>query len=437
MRSSEFVTEYRDRMYQYIKGVLPAWPDYVLKDYVYRVLARGNYKKDELNRDGILKLIKNIGLSPDTKWQLVPNMKFTMDMWTPEFQKLFRERIRDVSADKTDSPRDAERHATQSNLAGKEGGVRKEPVLLLKYPNGYFLLEGWHRTTQHFLKYPDGYTGPAYVAVANNVTEEKIFESAYEEAWELISQPVPEIQTFVKDLGLLQNKESAEKISPLINAVAEKQIPASSIPKLKNLANKGNDAQTLQSIIKISGQPNAAEQYAKLMKARDAGEKRNRGYDVSGLVNSVKSGNYEAPVLLQLPTGLYVIGGRTRLYAALALNVPAKVKIISADTFKQKLDEVPLPPDWDPAQMDMRQTFGNRLRYALDRARRIGGGSSRVVMTIEYQGRPTALKVAKNAKGLAQNEAEVEILADGYAGRLPIVIPLIDFDRENPRPTWI
>jgi hypothetical protein len=269
MRSREFVTEYRDRMYQYIKSVLPAWPDYVLKDYVYRVLARGNYKKDELNRDGILKLIKNIGLSPDTKWQLVPNMKFTMDMWTPEFQKLFSERIRDVSAGKTDSSRDTQRHATQSNLAGKEGGVRKEPVLLLKHPNGYTLLEGWHRTTQHFLKYPNGYTGPAYVAVANVV------------------------------------------------------------------------------------------------------------------------------------------------------------------------NEAPLPPDWDPAQMDMRQTFGNRLRYALDRARRIGGGSSRVVMTIEYQGRPTALKVAKNAKGLAQNEAEVEILADGYAGRLPIVIPLVDYDRENPRPTWI
>jgi hypothetical protein len=104
---------------------------------------------------------------------------------------------------------------------------------------------------------------------------------------------------------------------------------------------------------------------------------------------------------------------------------------------REFVKEAPLPPDWDPEQLNMRQTFGNRLRYALDRARRIGGGSSRVVMTIDYQGRPTALKVAKNAKGLAQNEAEVEILADGYAGRLPIVIPLIDFDRENPRPTWI
>jgi hypothetical protein len=29
-------------------------------------------------------------------------------------------------------------------------------------------LEGWHRTIQHFARYPDGYVGPAYVAVAQS-----------------------------------------------------------------------------------------------------------------------------------------------------------------------------------------------------------------------------------------------------------------------------
>lgn len=101
------------------------------------------------------------------------------------------------------------------------------------------------------------------------------------------------------------------------------------------------------------------------------------------------------------------------------------------------ITEVPLPSDWDPEQLSLRQTFKDRLRYALDRAKRLGGGSSRVAMTIEYQGRPTVLKVAKNAKGLAQNEAEIEILLDGYTGRLPIVIPLIDHDKANKRPVWL
>lgn len=103
----------------------------------------------------------------------------------------------------------------------------------------------------------------------------------------------------------------------------------------------------------------------------------------------------------------------------------------------QILDEVPLPPDWDPEQLNLRQTFKNRLKYALDRAKRLGGGSSRVAMTIEYEGRPTALKVAKNLKGLAQNEAEIEILDDGYLGNLPIIIPLIDYDKANARPVWL
>jgi hypothetical protein len=101
------------------------------------------------------------------------------------------------------------------------------------------------------------------------------------------------------------------------------------------------------------------------------------------------------------------------------------------------LSEVPLPPDWDPEKLNLRQTYKDRLKYALDRAKRLGGGSSRVAMTIEYEGRPTALKVAKNAKGLAQNEAEIEILEDYYVGKLPIVIPLIDYDKANNRPVWL
>ena len=47
------------------------------------------------------------------------------------------------------------------------------------------------------------------------------------------------------------------------------------------------------------------------------------------------------------------------------------------------------------------------------------------------------LKIAKNNKGLAQNEAELEVLADGYLGKMDIVIPLVDYDKENPTPIWI
>jgi len=170
-----------------------------------------------------------------------------------------------------------------------------------------------------------------------DVAEGSLNEASSDEAWELVGQPVPEIQQFVKQMGYGNDEQSIAKITSIIDRVSSTQIPATSIPKLKNLANKGNDAQTLKAIQQISGRPDAEQQYTKLMQARDAGEGRNR--DVSGYIQYVKSGNYDPPVLLKLPTGVYVIGGRTRLYAALALGVPANVKIISANNFKQGVAE--------------------------------------------------------------------------------------------------
>ena len=55
-------------------------------------------------------------------------------------------------------------------MAKQQGGVSREPVILIKTAQGYQLVEGWHRTIQHFDKYPNGYTGPAYVAVAQGPT---------------------------------------------------------------------------------------------------------------------------------------------------------------------------------------------------------------------------------------------------------------------------
>ena len=179
MRAIEFLTEARNRMFQYIKSVLPNWPDYVLKDWVYG-LARGDhqagvyFKPDDdfdkwgFNKETILKMVKDSGLSPDTKWQLIPNMKFTMDMFEPKTKQRLIGRAGGSSDLGMGIPKDKERHATQAALAQQQGGVRSEPVLLIKSANGYELLEGWHRTIQHFHKFPDGYTGPAYVAVAQS-----------------------------------------------------------------------------------------------------------------------------------------------------------------------------------------------------------------------------------------------------------------------------
>jgi len=101
---------------------------------------------------------------------------------------------------------------------------------------------------------------------------------------------------------------------------------------------------------------------------------------------------------------------------------------------RELLQETPLPDDWDKSAYKSNTSFASRLRYAKERAKRIGSGSSRVAFEIEHEGRQTILKIAKNKKGLAQNDYESSIL-DDYT--LTIGIPMIDYDEENDPPTWI
>lgn len=102
------------------------------------------------------------------------------------------------------------------------------------------------------------------------------------------------------------------------------------------------------------------------------------------------------------------------------------------------ITEAPLPPDWNPMVFQQgKSTFKQRLDYALQQAEKLGTGSTRIVMTIEYQGRPTALKIAKNNKGLEQNKLEVSVLTSSAAKQMNIVIPIIDYDKKNENPFWV
>lgn len=123
------------------------------------------------------------------------------------------------------------------------------------------------------------------------------------------------------------------------------------------------------------------------------------------------------------------VAGDTDFY----LTNPAAYDMVGEEI----LDEMPLPANWDPAQLGQGTSFKARLAYALERAQKLGTGSSRVAMIIEYEGRQTVLKIAKNAKGLAQNSVEASILDDGYASQLGILIPLIDYDTQHREPHWI
>ena len=130
--------------------------------------------------------------------------------------------------------------------------------------------------------------------------------------------------------------------------------------------------------------------------------------------------------------------GQSEGYLIYGDNIPADAIIdISDEEAKTTIDEMALPPDWDPAALGHDKSFKSRLEYVLSRVRRLGTGTSRVAFIIPDNGRDTVLKIAKNKKGLAQNEAEVAVLTDDYVRSMDLVIPLIDYDKLNPVPTWL
>lgn len=110
---------------------------------------------------------------------------------------------------------------------------------------------------------------------------------------------------------------------------------------------------------------------------------------------------------------------------------------MSKTTFKQFLREAPLPEDWDDAMYNERVPFAKRVKYARERAKAVGSGSSRIAFVIPYEGRQTVLKIAKNRKGIAQNDYETQMLGDWYLKGLEITIPMIDYDEANEIPTWL
>ena len=177
--------ELRGALIHYLKQVLPTWPEYVVRDWIYN-----NNKVDFDNgadiKSHLSELLKSVGLTPNSKWTLVPNLKFTMDMFEPWTQGELKNRaggaVKDVVA------RDAERHATQAALAQQQGGVRKEPVILIKHPDGYELQEGWHRTIQHFAQFPNGYTGPAWIAESQTSESWSPMELAIMEGGHLLDE---------------------------------------------------------------------------------------------------------------------------------------------------------------------------------------------------------------------------------------------------------
>jgi len=69
------------------------------------------------------------------------------------------------------------------------------------------------------------------------------------------------------------------------------------------------------------------------------------------------------------------------------------------------------PEGWDMEEFKALPSYAARGRYAKEKLGRLGSGSARIVFEINPT---TVLKLARNKKGLAQNELEAEISATGW-----------------------
>ena len=161
------LTETREGALNWLKSYLPNWPDYVLRDWLYRGLTK--HDPGENPKEVVDRSLAGEGMSAQTQWKLIPNFEFKIEKLHPDTQRRINIRA-GGSANPMKVPKDAERHATQAALAQQQGGVRKEPVIGKMTLQGFELIEGWHRTIQHFKQFPDGYSGPAWVAM-NAVSE--------------------------------------------------------------------------------------------------------------------------------------------------------------------------------------------------------------------------------------------------------------------------
>ena len=74
-------------------------------------------------------------------------------------------------------------------------------------------------------------------------------------------------------------------------------------------------------------------------------------------------------------------------------------------------------------------SFNQRIKYCQSRLRRISSGSSRIVYQIDNE---KVLKLARNQKGLAQNEVEIEHGRDFYTKDAVAIV----FD-SDPRNLWL
>lgn len=93
--------------------------------------------------------------------------------------------------------------------------------------------------------------------------------------------------------------------------------------------------------------------------------------------------------------------------------------------FKQEFDEE-YPVGWNIETFKNLRSYNARIQYCQQNLKRISSGSSRIVYMVDNT---KVLKLAKNPKGIVQNETEIQWKDDGYFGG--ILAKIFDYDQDK------
>jgi hypothetical protein len=147
------VTETRQGMFRWLKEKLPNTPEYVIRDWVYKMLTQS----DDVNTyEGMTEWVDE--WVSDLEWISETNFLMTMDIFTEKTRNQLEKRMGGELI--THVEKDEERHQKQKELL-QSRGISEEPIILFQTKDGkYELGEGWHRTTQNFLQHPKGFIQP-------------------------------------------------------------------------------------------------------------------------------------------------------------------------------------------------------------------------------------------------------------------------------------
>lgn len=97
--------------------------------------------------------------------------------------------------------------------------------------------------------------------------------------------------------------------------------------------------------------------------------------------------------------------------------------LVTDDCFtEQELEEAAYPSNFNMEEFKSMGTYAARVKYCQERLRRLGSGSGRIVYLIDNE---TVLKLARNPKGVAQNEVEG---GDYYLRKIGLFPEVYDID---------